>query len=520
MESSSPIIGNLGLRWKALHEFDSIQVIPRENIVFNFAPNPGVFSQFRLQPDHSYVPRVLQPTVVYHQAIRRLLKRRTGVDLGQARFPYRINVPKLASDVSVTLQTRLYPPNILSITVVLSPVQFSMSTESLIRIQDLQDLKPISDIVRWTIGLVETLTPNPSDGDHSFRSKPLVQLLPTLRSDQFREEIEQHFPEYVGILIRNLHYDHMQPGIVERILEKNAVLNVKSTRELLLLDKQGLLFLSADTSPIHQRSAQKRLSKAFDLMELALVFSSYLDRFRSLRVQQEPLADFLLHKMSPLILNPDAVLAESVTNREMWHLLLKEFGLREKLAMATKDLSASFAQNRSYLELMVQGWWKRDDLGAILSDRLAQLKGLQLAFIADDDLRNLIAADYEEAGRSLAARNYKSTILLSGSIVEALLTSVLLDSRIPGLSREKLLGSYVLADLIDAAQKADILSDKILVLHLDSLRHYRNLIHPGVQIRKSVDPNESRARIAFETVNLLIRELNRWTAKMATADKK
>jgi hypothetical protein len=513
----SPIVGSLSLRWKVLHVLENAREVQHKSMVFNIAPNPGVFSQFGVSPDQSYVPQVLQPTIVYHQAIRRLLKQRAAIRLDQVRFPYRLEVPKLKTDISFTLQARLYQPNILSLTIAFSSVPVSTSAGTLIGIQDLHDLKPVSDIVRWTIGMVETLSQDPGGQDRGYRAKPLVRLQVNVSPDRFQTEIDHYLPEYVGILIRNRGYERMQPEIVTRLLEKNAEFNVKSSDELLLIDKQGILFVSGETSPVPDRETPRRLSKVHDLTELALVFGSFLDRFRSLRSRKEPLADFLLHKISPWILNPDATLANSVTNRQMWRLFLLEFGLTEKLTVATRDLPASFEHNRPYVDLLEHEWWKRDDVGLFLSDGFAGFRGVPLVFIKDNELRKLIIADYEEARRSLTARNYKSTILLCGSSIEALLTSVVLDSNIPGLNREKLLQSFTLAALIELAQKHNIIAEKTLLLHLESLRLYRNMIHPGVQIRKSIDPDESRARIALETVNLLIRELNRWANTAAPA---
>jgi hypothetical protein len=94
----SPITAKLGLRWKALHILEREPVALSDNIIFKLAPNPGKFSQFGVPPNDNYVPQVLDPTIVYHQAVRRLLKQR-GVKLEEARFPYRLNLESLKSDV-------------------------------------------------------------------------------------------------------------------------------------------------------------------------------------------------------------------------------------------------------------------------------------------------------------------------------------------------------------------------------------------------------------------------------------
>jgi hypothetical protein len=512
MPVDSAITGDLLLQWKALSLLKETPLIDGNNVLFKVQGNPGVFTQFGVSPDRSYIPLLFKPNIAYHHAIRTLLKRRFGSTLDQLQYPYRIFVPRLNAEVSFALQIRLYLPNILVMTAKLSKIPVQLSTESLIRIQDLQDLPPISDIIRWTIGMVETFGHQSGFSPNGFRAKPLMYVRTSLSSSQFETEIAEHTAEYVGIVIRNLQYRRMNAAITQKVIEKSSPLRVKSSDELLLVDKQGIFDISADSGGFPDQHLRRRLSRLHDLMEVSLVFTSFLDNFRSLRARQEDLADFLISRISPWITNSDAVLGESVTNRLAWHLLLDEFGLRAKLTAATEGLSVALDEKRPYFDQVDDGWWETTELTSILSKQLAALKGLQLGFIDDQELRALVIADYEEARRSLAARNYKSVILLCGSIIEALLTDTLAKVNIPGLTRSKLL-KHDLADLIHEAEQQNVINDKMLIMHLQPIRHYRNMIHPGVQVRKSIEPDRSRAQIAMETVNLLIRELKRNAGK-------
>ncbi len=244
-------------------------------------------------------------------------------------------------------------------------------------------------------------------------------------------------------------------------------------------------------------------------MELAMVYATYLDGYRSLRANSEDFADFILYKTWPWVRNSDAVLAASVTNRHVWSLLSDEFSLRSKMETATQNLPRSFEEKRAYLQQLEPGWWKSPDFKFLLAKTAAQARGLQLAFLRDEELKHLILEDYEEARRSLSAKNYKATILLCGSVAEAALTSAIADRNIQGLEREKLLKDFNLSKLIDAGRTHGLLTDQTLFQLLEPLRQYRNIIHPGVQLRKSITADQPRAQIAFETVNLLFRELNR-----------
>jgi len=512
MHVESTITGDLTLQWKALSLLKEPPPIDGDSVLFKVRGNPGAFTQFGVSPDRNYIPLLFKPNIAYHHAMRTLLKRRFESNLEQLQYPYRIFVPRFKEEVSFALQIRLYPPNILVMTAKLSKVPVQLSAESLIRIQDLQDLPPISDIIRRTIGMVETLDHHSGLSQNGFRAKPLIHIRTPLSSSQFEVEVAEHTTEYVGIVIRNLQYRRMNAAVTQGVIEKSSPLGVKSSDELLLVDKQGILDISANSGEASDQHLQRRLSRFHDLMELAVVFSSFLDNFRSLRARQEDLADFLISRISPWIVNSDAVLAESVTNRSAWRLLLNEFGLQAQLTAATEGLAAAFDEKRPYFDQVDRGWWETTELTSILSKRLAALKGLQLGFIDDRELRELVIVDYEEARRSLAARNYKSVILLCGSIIEALLADALAQANKPGLTRAKLL-NYGLADLIREAEQQEIINDKVLIMHLEPIRHYRNMIHPGVQVRKSIEPDRSRAQIAMETANLLIKELKRSAGK-------
>ncbi len=154
-------------------------------------------------------------------------------------------------------------------------------------------------------------------------------------------------------------------------------------------------------------------------------------------------------------------------------------------------------------------WWNECDFPYLLSRKIEESKELNLAFLDNKDLKRLIIEDYGEARRSLQSKNYKATILLCGSLVEAILTAAIAKAKIPGITSEKLYNDYNLYKLINLAKNQGIITDSNLFSFIDPLRNYRNTIHPGVQVRKSVSLDLSKARIAIETIKLLIKELNK-----------
>lgn len=76
------------------------------------------------------------------------------------------------------------------------------------------------------------------------------------------------------------------------------------------------------------------------------------------------------------------------------------------------------------------------------------------------------------------------------------------------ISTKKLYG-LALANLTDTVKIFGLINDKNIFSYIDPLRDYRNAIHPGVQIRKTINLDYSKATIAIETVNLLVEFFNK-----------
>jgi hypothetical protein len=498
------------LRWKVTALLENDPPIHQENVLFNISPNTGLYSQFSIPLRHSYVPQVLSPTITYHQVIKNLLKKSLGIEIKERKFPYRVFVPELGTEVLINLGIRLFQPSILSLTVKLSDISTSyLDATRLLDCQRLDYLRPVSDITQWTIGLAETLDQKYFDSSPPLRFKPAVHLDNVCSPEVFQSHIKENLSKYVGILIRNYDYELMDSKVPRMILEKNTEHNLKSSKEMLLIDKQGILYLT----PIRtgkETPTRPRFSRTYDLYSIALVFKDYMNHFHSFRSHNEDFADFILYKIWPWLDEPDIVFGASVSNKYRWNLLIDEFGLDSRMRFAMNPTIRDAIEDKSrYFEQFTTGWWNESDFGYLIAGKIRESKELRLGFLENDDLKKLIIEDYAEARRSLQGRNYKATILLCGSIAEAILTATIDKANLPGITTKKLYTDYNLSTLVDTAEKHNLIKDKTLFPLLEPLRHYRNTIHPGVQVRQSLSLDSSKARIALETINLLVKDLDR-----------
>lgn len=132
-------------------------------------------------------------------------------------------------------------------------------------------------------------------------------------------------------------------------------------------------------------------------------------------------------------------------------------------------------------------------------------------FISDQALRKILERDYQEIQRNLISSNWKSTIILSGGSIEAILLDLLLKESTKAISSSKAptehdLNKWSLNDLVEVAVKEKFIGGEIGKLS-HTVREYRNLIHPGVEIRKNLKVEPEEAKIAVEVLHILIRDL-------------
>lgn len=314
---------------------------------------------------------------------------------------------------------------------------------------------------------------------------------------------------YVGILIGNYDYELMEDQIPAMVLEKNREHNVKSSQETLLIDKQGILYLTPHREKQRNRRTPK-FSRTYDLYEIALVYSDFMRNYLSYRLCNEDFYDFILYKIRPWIENSKVIFSRSKSHWLMWNLLIEELSLKPQLDFIIDRVAGNAVADKSeYFDQFAIGWWNESDFAYLLAKRIEESKELQLGFLENEELKKLIIEDYAEARRSFHSKNYKATILLCGSVAEAMLTAVVAKAGLHGISIAKLYKDYNLSMLVNVAKEHSLIRDKALFSLLDSIRHYRNIIHPGVQIRKSLAPDSSKASIAIETISLLGKELNK-----------
>ncbi|MCD4795512.1 MAG: hypothetical protein K8R54_19940 [Bacteroidales bacterium] len=126
-------------------------------------------------------------------------------------------------------------------------------------------------------------------------------------------------------------------------------------------------------------------------------------------------------------------------------------------------------------------------------------------FINDEKFRNILERDFEELNKCIESKSSKSVLILSGSIIEAVLTEYFINFPIDGLTKKKILEKD-LYSLIELAFEQKFISQSAKDLST-VIKNYRNLIHPGREIRKRETFDFDTAIVAKSLLNIILKEI-------------
>lgn len=123
-------------------------------------------------------------------------------------------------------------------------------------------------------------------------------------------------------------------------------------------------------------------------------------------------------------------------------------------------------------------------------------------FISDKKFQELLERDYTELENCLSIKATKSVLVLSGSIIEAILIEYFLQFLPTGFTKEKIF-KLTFQELLDLAEKETLLTQRERNLAW-VIKDYRNLIHPGKEIRKEEKIDFESAQISLPLVKIIV----------------
>lgn len=131
-------------------------------------------------------------------------------------------------------------------------------------------------------------------------------------------------------------------------------------------------------------------------------------------------------------------------------------------------------------------------------------------FITDPKLRQQLTEDWQEAENVYKVEAWKSYVILCGGILEGMLLDALgrdaERARAKYKGKKRSLNMWSLDELVNTANAIGILEGSDL--HLSrALQEYRNLVHPGRQVRKKIIVGEDQATVARVAVRSVLQAL-------------
>lgn len=164
--------------------------------------------------------------------------------------------------------------------------------------------------------------------------------------------------------------------------------------------------------------------------------------------------------------------------------------------------AAKFILDKRHRERERQSTGRRDP-----ADQATQ--SVDFSFIANAKLRSIAERDWDECQRAFRSKCWKSVLILAGGLVETVLLSTLTRRRKRVLKTKAASGAsgdptrWDLDRLIKAALELNLVPPLVQTFP-DPLRKYRNLAHPGNEVREKLKFGEPEVTTAYHALRTIL----------------
>lgn len=130
---------------------------------------------------------------------------------------------------------------------------------------------------------------------------------------------------------------------------------------------------------------------------------------------------------------------------------------------------------------------------------------MEFEYISDSVFQEILRRDYNELKKCHEAGAAKSILVLCGSILEAMLSDYFCENLPPNETKATIL-QKTLGTLLDLAETSLIItkSDKNLAT---VIKDYRNIIHPGREVRKQENFDIGSAELSIKVLELILNKI-------------
>lgn len=127
-------------------------------------------------------------------------------------------------------------------------------------------------------------------------------------------------------------------------------------------------------------------------------------------------------------------------------------------------------------------------------------------FVENSSIRKIIERDFNELQNLATEKTTKSVIIISGGILESLLIDALV------FAQKLTFNAAVRETLENLLKKASEKPNPIVLEDVlsNSIRGYRNLVHPGKEIRGNIQFDSADAELAISAIKIISRDIKKW----------
>lgn len=314
------------------------------------------------------VPHALTPTDGFHRLATRSLAHFDG-EANRSPYPSMWLTPKLEGTV-LSLSADLFPGDIvvgrvkIKITV---PMEGDLveSFRGLQQLRSARQVTPVDSLMRELFALCRG-TREVDRKSLDYQDYFVMGLQLASGPEDFHSLISDAKAELVALLIGAPDSAMLQDDLVGRVINKNSALNEKAAAEILLANRQGIVYVRPSVN--YKGPHVDRLNRTRDLALLAVYARTFLQDREDFSIDHPRLAQFIVDRLAYWIDFPDLTFDASVSHTLTWKALSNEFLLKQRIKAWQRLSVSGLAATAGGAPRLGKLWWDSKQLSDLLGE--------------------------------------------------------------------------------------------------------------------------------------------------------